>query len=261
MFTRITLKPYTLALLPVLFFWHTAVVCAQTAKPRTGNHIYAVADQPPVFPGGEQALDTYFSKALADVPRMQEGVITLSLVVDKSGQVADAVITSSFSSRENMDAAANLALDQAIVKAALKMPRWEPGMMAKQAVDTRVLLPLKIKRTGSELPAEERAYMYVEQMPSFPGGSKAMEAYIVSEMKYPAEALNREQEGQVLIQLTVSKTGELTNISLLKSNYESLGIEALRIVKAMPAWAPGKQNGRAVPVQMVIPIIFKLPHE
>jgi len=234
-------------------------VYAQSVKPVKNGPVYAVADQLPAFPGEEPAIDTYFAKELAQIRRPQEGVVTLSLVVDKLGQVSKAVITNSFSSKENQDAAANLILDQAIVHAALKMPRWEPGKVANQAVAARVLIPLKIKTTGSELAADERPYEYVEQMPSFPGGDAAMRAYIAAEMKYPADALHLTQVSTVVIQFVVSKTGEIINPSIMKSNAESMGQEALRIIKSMPAWVPGKQNGKAVPVRMTIPVVFKNP--
>lgn len=96
----------------------------------------------------------------------------------------------------------------------------------------------------------------VEQMPQFPGGDTAMYTYLSQHIVYPADALEEGARGRVIVQFTVSKTGEITNVSIVRGKHPSLDREAVRVVKSMPVWIPGKQSGRPVNVMLTLPIIF-----
>jgi len=101
-------------------------------------------------------------------------------------------------------------------------------------------------------------YSVVEQMPEFPGGMDKMNAFISNTIKYPTSEIEAKNQGNVYVQFIVSEAGELTNFEVVNGQTEALNAEALRVVKAMPKWKPGKQNGRLVKVKCVIPIEFKL---
>jgi len=101
-------------------------------------------------------------------------------------------------------------------------------------------------------------YSVVEQMPEFPGGMDKMNAFISKAIKYPASEVEAKNQGNVYVQFIVSEAGELTNFEVVNGQTEGLNTEALRVVKTMPKWKPGKQNGRLVKVKCVIPIEFKL---
>lgn len=212
----------------------------------------------PVMQGGNQAVDAYFASALADVAREQGGVVTLSLVIGKKGQVSQATITKTYVPQAQRELEANKALEQAILKAAASMPGWKPGNMGGVPVAVRVVVPVNI--SALEVPAEEE-YVYdaVEQMPGFPGGETAMRQYIATHIKYPKDALAQKKEGIVLVTFVVDKAGNLKNFKVTRGLSPNMDSEAVRVLESMPTWTPGKQNGRPVPVSYTMPVFFRLP--
>lgn len=105
---------------------------------------------------------------------------------------------------------------------------------------------------------EEKPYTYVEQMPSFPGGETEMLKYLAKNIRYPAAAQRAGVEGLVVLSFVVSKTGEISEIQVVKNLGAGTDEEAMRVVKTMPKWTPGKQNGRTVPVRYTLPVRFTI---
>ena len=101
-------------------------------------------------------------------------------------------------------------------------------------------------------------YDMVEQAPAFPGGPQAMMQFIKDNLKYPQIAKENGIQGRVILQFVVDETGKVTDPKVIRSIDPSLDLEAIRIVKAMPRWTPGMQDGKAVAVRYTIPVIFKL---
>ncbi|MFT2008587.1 energy transducer TonB [Pontibacter sp. 13R65] len=104
----------------------------------------------------------------------------------------------------------------------------------------------------------EQPVLFAEQMPSFTGGEAAMFAYIGKNIKYPQQAIRAQIEGTVYVSFVVSKTGEISDIEVLRGLGAGCDEEAIRVIKSMPSWSPGKQNGRTVPVRYNIPIKYTL---
>ncbi|MBQ8115041.1 MAG: energy transducer TonB [Prevotella sp.] len=98
----------------------------------------------------------------------------------------------------------------------------------------------------------------VEKMPSFPGGYQALFDYLDKNIKYPAKAVKNKIQGRVIVQFTVDEKGRLSDIKVVKSVEPSLNAEAVRVVKSMPRWNPGMQNGKAVKVRYTLPVTFRL---
>ena len=98
----------------------------------------------------------------------------------------------------------------------------------------------------------------VDEMPVFVGGDKALFEYLGNNIKYPKIEIQRGVEGRVYVEFVVGKKGEITDVKVLRGVSEALDAEAIRVVKAMPNWLPGKQKGRAVKVRYKMPISFKL---
>ena len=94
------------------------------------------------------------------------------------------------------------------------------------------------------------------QMPTVPGGQKAMMQYLAENVKYPASARQKKITGRVIIQFVVEKDGSITEAKVMKSVAPELDAEALRIVNGMPKWTPAMQDGKAVRVKFFIPIVF-----
>ena len=112
---------------------------------------------------------------------------------------------------------------------------------------------LEGKNRGKDL-----VYDVVEQMPSFPGGSKALMEYLDKNIKYPVSAQKNLLEGRVILQFIVDKKGRLSDIKVAKKVEPSLDAEAVRVVKSMPRWNPGIEKGKAVKVRYTLPVTFRL---
>ena len=99
----------------------------------------------------------------------------------------------------------------------------------------------------------------VEVMPEFKGGNKAMMEFLMMNMKYPESAAKAKQQGRAVVGFVVGKDGTINDVYIVKSTgYDVLDNEAMRVVKSMPAWEPGKQKGKPVNVKYFVPITFKL---
>jgi TonB family protein len=105
---------------------------------------------------------------------------------------------------------------------------------------------------------EEAPVVVVEELPQFPGGKDAMTSWIVSNIKYPAEAVKSKITGKVLVNFMVTTKGKIENVVVIKSVSPVLDAEAKRVISSMPDWKPGAQAGKNVPVQIQVPVEFKL---
>lgn len=114
-----------------------------------------------------------------------------------------------------------------------------------------------VQQMNNDRNAEDHVYDVVENMPSYPGGISQMRAFIQNNLRYPEDAIKDGIQGRVILSFIVEKDGSLTDIKVVRSVSPSLDKEAIRIVKSMPKWIPGKQNGRSVRVKYIIPIHFK----
>ena len=110
----------------------------------------------------------------------------------------------------------------------------------------------------AQVPVEEKPYTYVEQMPTYPGGETEMRAFISKNLRYPTIAQENGIQGKVYVRFVISKTGEVTNVEVVRGIDPICDKEAVRVIKLMPKWVPGKQNGNAVPVIYTVPVVFKL---
>jgi TonB family protein len=106
--------------------------------------------------------------------------------------------------------------------------------------------------------ANKDVYVVVETLPEFKGGKDAMVAWIISNLKYPAEAVKNKITGNVLVNFMVTSSGKVKNVTVSKSASPLLDAEALRVISSMPDWKPGMQAGKSVNVQMQVPVEFKL---
>jgi len=101
-------------------------------------------------------------------------------------------------------------------------------------------------------------FVVVEEMPMFPGGDTELLKYIAANTQYPEVAKQNNIEGRVIVRFCITAKGEVDLVSVLKGVSPELDAEAIRVVKTLPAFNPGKQGGKAVPVWYMAPIIFTL---
>ena len=107
-------------------------------------------------------------------------------------------------------------------------------------------------------PNNEPTFKVVDEMPKFPGGQEGLMRYLAKNIKYPTMAQQNKEQGKVLVQIVIGKDGNVSNIKILKGASAWLDAEAIRVVRGMPKWEPGKQNGQAVAVEYTFPITFRL---
>lgn len=105
---------------------------------------------------------------------------------------------------------------------------------------------------------DNKVFDVVEQNPVFPGGEAALLKYVAEHIRYPAMAQENNIQGRVVVQFVVTKTGSIGQVKVVRSKDPDLDREAVRVVKSLPKFTPGKMNGHAVNVWYTLPINFKL---
>ena len=135
------------------------------------------------------------------------------------------------------------------------------ALLAMNSTAMRVNGQKKVVKTNKitkKSGANDKVYVVVEQMPSFPGGDSALLKYLLANVKYPMSALKAQKQGRVMVRFTVEKDGAISNVKVARSVTPSLDAEAVRAIKSMPKWSPGKQGGEFVRVKYNVPVTFKL---
>lgn len=105
---------------------------------------------------------------------------------------------------------------------------------------------------------DNKVFESVEQMPTFPGGDAALLKYVADHIRYPGPAQENGIQGRVVVQFVVTKTGSVGEVKVVRSKDPDLDKEAVRVVKTLPKFVPGKMNGQPVNVWYTLPITFKL---
>lgn len=119
--------------------------------------------------------------------------------------------------------------------------------------------PVRSKPLYKPQPVNKNSvYDVVEQMPSFPGGISGLRTYLNQNIRYPAEAQENCVQGRVVVSFVVGKDGHISDVTVLRSVDPSLDKEAIRVVRNMPRWTPGKQGGEPVRVRYNVPVSFRL---
>ena len=110
-------------------------------------------------------------------------------------------------------------------------------------------------------PDKNGVFQVVEDQPKFPGGMEALMKYLKDNVRYPAICKEQKIQGRVIVQFVVNPDSTISDVQVIKPVNPHLDKEAVRVVKAMPKWEPGKQRGEAVKVRFTLPVTFRLPKE
>ena len=151
-------------------------------------------------------------------------------------------------------------------------PTAEEAKAAAEAKKAEEAKAAELAKSEAEQKAEAKAsdatapadttknvvYDVTETMPQFPGGQGVMMKYLAANIKYPASAVKANKQGRVIVTFVIQKDGSVTEARIARSVEPELDAEALRIVKAMPNWTPGTQDGKPVNVKYTIPVVFSL---
>ena len=131
----------------------------------------------------------------------------------------------------------------------------EPVTIKEPHEERKPVFDLTVERPKR---SEDKIFKSVEQMPQFPGGDAALMEYIESHIQYPPTYAEIHVQGKVVVQFVVDKTGEIGEVKVVRSVDKDLDDEAVRVVKTLPKFIPGRQNGQAVSVWYTLPVTFKL---
>jgi len=126
------------------------------------------------------------------------------------------------------------------------------------STEESLLILLEGLSTLADQPNNDSIYEICQVMPQFPGGEQAMMKFVSSNVHYPEEAKEKEISGRVLVGFIVEKDGSVTEVKVLKGIGKLCDEEAVRVVKSMPKWTPGMQDGKPVRVHFQMPFVFKL---
>lgn len=243
---------------------------------KTKDNVYTFVEQPPSFQGGEEALAKYLSKNIrypkAAVDKNIAGIVFVQFVVDEEGYIKDA---------RTVGKNPGFGLVEEGLRVVKAMPQWIPGKHQGKTVAVQFNLPIRfVLDAGKQTPPpppppansgktitfqpsdnNNEVFTFVEQPPQFPGGEEAMARYLNKNIRYPEEAQKAKMGGTTFVQFIVNADGTIRDVKTVgaKKGY-GLEDEAIRVVKAMPKWKPGKQNEHLVAVQFNLPIRFSLPN-
>jgi len=115
--------------------------------------------------------------------------------------------------------------------------------------------------TKEPAPQSKKVYESVEQMPEFPGGVEGLMKYLYQNIQYPPMAAQNKIGGRVVLQFVIDETGQVGDVKVVRSVSEEVDAEAVRVVKSLPKFEPGRQNGEPVAVWYTLPVMFKLQSE
>ena len=243
-----------------------------------------VVEEMPGFPGGLFVMMQYLSDNIQYPEQAKnagiEGRVIVSFIVGKEGLIKDAQVEKSVDPE----------LDAEAIRVVAGMPRWTPGKSHGEPVDVKYSIPINFQLTQpqqeqsspfdeiipvsspEEMEKEhdtfeisekdkkviEDTFDNVEITPEFPGGVQGLLNYMRATIKYPDQARKDTIQGRVLVTFVINKDGSIVEPEVVKSAHPLLDDEALRMVKEMPAWKPGEQNGKPVRVKYTIPVNFRL---
>ena len=182
-------------------------------------------------------------RALAAVP-----VIALALLAFANPKSVAAVVTNQ---PAKVSTAPNALPDPVQVEA---VPQPDEVEAEEQAVEENT-----VEQAPEEpVPETKKVYESVEQMPEFPGGVEGLMRYLQQNVQYPPTAIKNNVQGRVIVQFIIDETGQVGDVEVVRSVSEEVDAEAVRVVKSLPKFEPGRQDGEAVAVWYTLPISFKL---
>ncbi len=240
----------------------------QTLKNKSvGDSIYQIVDEMPQFPGGEAAMMKFVANNVKYPQEAKDkeidGRVFVSFVVEKDGSVSNVKVMRGIGG----------GCDEEAVRVISAMPKWKPGIKDGKPVRVSYMMPLTFKLSDGQptkpaqkadvskpdmKPDKNGVYQIVEEMPQYPGGEQALLKYVSDNITYPQEAKDKEIQGRVFVSFVIEKDGSVNEVKVLRSIGGGCDEEAVRVIKGMPKWKPGKQEGKPVRVSYMMPINFKL---
>jgi TonB family protein len=242
-------------MIPITFTLNSGNMQRPSRYEVVGNDtIYLYTREMPQFLGGYEAQKKFQAENLKYSPELKnlgiEGTVMVKFYVDKEGSISNVKVLNGVSQ----------SLDAEAIRVTKLMPNWLPGKEKGKPVKFVVTTGYDFLLTPRVPPVIEEGtpFVVVEEMPMFPGGDSALLAYISQNTKYPATAKANGIEGRVIVRFCVTDVGGVDRVSVLRGVDPELDAEAIRVVKSLPTFKPGKQGGKPVNVWYMVPITFSL---
>lgn len=219
-----------------------------------GEQIPEVAE---VQQKAEQALNT----DVAVANPMAKEVIEVMNPAEAEEMEADKTAEAELTKAEEAKAEeAKAATEAELIKAEEAKVAADKAEEAKAVEQAKQAAEKKVKTKPQTDATKKKRYWdcIPETMPYFPGGQELLLKYLAANIKYPASAVKAKKQGRVIVTFIVQKDGSITHAKIAKSIDPELDAEALRVVKGMPKWTPGTQNGKPVNVKYTVPVKFSL---
>lgn len=225
--------------------------------------VYRSVEQMPQFPDGEAALMKYLSSHV-QMPQTEEKfdrrVAVMQFVVEADGSIGEVKVVRSVSPEFDAEA----------IRLIKSLPKFTPGRQNGEAVAVWYTIPVTFRASEYrndiysenhintpvvETPKDTMIYRSVEQMPRFPGGEASLMKYINSHLQTPQT--EERLHGSVILQFVVLTDGSIGEIKVVRSVHPDYDAEAVRVVKSLPKFTPGRQDGQPVAVWYTLPVIFR----
>jgi TonB family protein len=205
----------------------------------------------PQFPGGEEKLFEFIKDNLkypeSAIKNNIQGKVVLRFIVNADGSIENIQVVRSVSSE----------CDQEAIRVVKKFPRFSKPLQNGKPTSVWFTLPIQFKLNTNQ--KTTNIYDVVDQMPQFPGGDNELFKFIAENLKgeTPFGLCYVEIQGRVICRFVVEKDGSIGQVEVVRSLDPPMDKEAVRLIKSMPKWIPGKQNGKVVRVYFTLPINFK----
>lgn len=213
---------------------------------------FVVVEEMPVFPGGDSALLAYISRNIkypetAKANKIEGRVIVRFCVTDIGGIDRVTVL-------KGIDP----ELDAESVRVVKSLPKFKPGKQGGKPVNVWYMVPITFGISSPAPTPPPPPLTGYDEPPVFKGGEVSMYKFINSKLIYPKAAKEKNITGKVNVRFSVDTDGSITSVSVVKGINPELDSEAIRVIKLLPAWEPGKLEGKPVKVWYSIPVTFTL---
>jgi TonB family protein len=231
-------------------------ICAQS------DSVFSIVDQMPHYPGGDDSLvsdiasKVIYPKQCAD--SNIQGKVYLRFIVNEDGSTSKMEVIKS----------PHPLLKAAALEAAKEIKKFIPGKNKGELVKVWYTVPVNfrikpVKGLPEAAPADslisnDGKFTFVEQNPEFPGGDAALMAFLATHIKYPVMERDNDIQGKVLLRFAVDEEGAVGDINIVRGVSPGLDSEAVRLVKLLPKFKPGLQQGKPVKVYFNLPVGFRL---
>jgi TonB family protein len=211
--------------------------------------------QPAQFIGGNDSLQAFIKRNIRKEYTDSFKVANVKFYVSETGKVSNVSIENLpkhhiYKKYEVGNHNSNLKMEA--IRIISSMPNWLPLLIDGEPVGQSAS---QIIQFGKE---PETIYTVVEQIPKFVGGEDVLKRFITANLQYPKEAIKNNIQGRVIVKFVVTNLGKIDDIIVLRGFDKECELEAIRLIKSMPDWIPGRQNGKSVNCYFVLPINFKI---